>query len=443
MWRVLLLLLICSITRCSLADTCAAGTFCASETLTSSNNCENCPAGSYCPGQTKAFFMPCWGEADEKTDSNNAPKIPCDAGQYSGSKYSACTQCLGGKKLINTNTGVESEACQNCAAGTFSDVSQESCTTCPTGKYSGPIKAFKCLICAEGKKRVNRATGVESVACQNCAAGKFSAASKNDCGDCAIGKYSGSGKASCTACAAGKKCVERETGEESVACLECVKGKFSAVSQNDCAICPAGTYADNTGLATCKVCPKGSYNPYIGDDEGKHDAEDDCVKCSPGYHLSGDGTDATKHASEDNCEKCAGGKYSNMGENGLGSDNCISCTNPTYFAPDGSDKCTACIPGYVCFPDGTREACPSRTYSDGDDSECQNCPEGYECKGGTNKIHCPTGKYQNVTSQSKCKNCEPGKYQSISAQESCVDCEAGSFCPERSENMIKCEGKSF
>ncbi|GMH77019.1 hypothetical protein TL16_g07263 [Triparma laevis f. inornata] len=386
----------------------------------------------------------CWGEEDQRTDSNNAPKIPCDAGtfsdvsqescttcptgKYSGSKTASnCLTCAEGKKRVNHATEDESVACQNCAAGKFSAASKNDCGDCAIGKYSGSGTA-SCTACLEGKKLVESATEDESVACQNCAAGKFSAASKNDCGDCAIGKYSGSEKASCTACAAGKKCVERETGEESVACLECVKGKFSAVSQNDCAICPAGTYADNTGLATCKVCPKGSYNPYIGDDEGKHDAEDDCVKCSPGYHLSGDGTDATKHASEDNCEKCAGGKFSNMGENGLGSDNCISCTNLTDFAPDGSDKCTACIPGYVCNLDGTRHVCPSGTYSDGDDSECQNCPKGYECKGGTNKIHCPTGKYQNVTSQSKCKNCEPGKYQSISAQESCVDWE-GLFCP--------------
>ncbi|GMI14345.1 hypothetical protein TrVE_jg11238 [Triparma verrucosa] len=419
----------------------------------------------------------CWGEGDS---GDNAPKIGCSAGTYSQAGKSSCTDCAkgkysassknkctdcpkgrysgvgqpnscetcpAGKKRVKRDTASESEACEECVKGKYSESSKNECTDCPEGRYSG-VGQPNCIACDAGKKGVRSDTASKSEACEDCAEGKYSAESSLEkCTDCPTGRYSGVGQPNCIACDAGKKRVKSDTASLLKACEDCAEGKYSESSSDECTICPAGTYGDNTGLDICTICPKGRYNAD-GDADGgihaaKHDSLESCTQCHPGKYIADDATDKEEHDDAAKCVDCPGQTKSNAGENGFGSDDCVQCPLDgegfSLFAPPGNDRCVSCDAGYICRVD-RKEACQSGRYSDGTHTECQLCPVGSICKGSSKNELCPPGKYQDKPGKTECNDCELGKYNLHFNKTMCDDCEEGFFCPKRSESMIACEG---
>jgi hypothetical protein len=71
----------------------------------------------------------------------------------------ACMDCLQGKY-----SGASSMFCSSCAGGKYSDISSESCTLCDSGAYSG-VGAGACKGCAAGKRLINATIDTEFSAC--------------------------------------------------------------------------------------------------------------------------------------------------------------------------------------------------------------------------------------------------------------------------------------
>lgn len=91
----------------------------------------------------------------------------------------------------------------------------------------------------------------------------------NDCSACASGSYaSETGSASCSPCPAGFECSD-QTSEP----VQCSAGSYSSGNAVSCEVCPVGYYCSNTGSSP-EVCPEGTYSL----DNWAY-----CVSCPPGH----------------------------------------------------------------------------------------------------------------------------------------------------------------
>ena len=169
---------------------------------------------------------------------------PCGVavpGQYQDQRGKhTCKDCPAGKhaKTVSAaalmiNSFVGQVACDACAAGRFSDAGgQPACKACAPGQFqpsSSPKGRFQ----------------TACTACRSCPSGRV----LNGCG----GALSGS----CQACPAGtRKTLRRESA--SWQCKACRPGQHQdSVGADECKACPAGRYQADTGQATCVQCAAG------------------------------------------------------------------------------------------------------------------------------------------------------------------------------------------
>lgn len=104
-------------------------------------------------------------------------------------------------------------------------------------------------------------------------------------------------------------------------CARCPSGKYTG--NKLCNDCDGGTYAPDTGSASCQVCPAGQYSAS---------GSASCSICAPGTYSG------SKSAS---CLACAAGSYS-----GSGSTSCSVCPAVKYSDPGSA--------GILQFNIGTR-----------------------------------------------------------------------------------------
>jgi hypothetical protein len=280
-----------------------------------------------------------------------------------------------------------------------------------------------------------------------CAAGSTGPA--GSCTLCVAGKYKDTtGSAACDDCGAGK--FSAATGQSSSAtCQNCVAGKFSAAtgqsSSATCQNCLAGSYAVMTGSFACTQCPASSTSP------AGSSAVTQCT-CNAGYVKSADVCVAPCNAGYTGpggelCTPCAEGKYKTE----IGSAACQQCNpslayNPQYspnaftgpYSPAASTSISQCF-------------CPANSHFGWGYPNCRYCPANSEtleinaadegkcgCKAGYwgprwKCQPCLAGTYKNYVcsafncepQNTACAKCPDGTYQGADGQSTCISCGVG------------------
>jgi syndecan 4 len=242
---------------------------------------ETCPAGSVASG----------------TDVKSC--APCPAGSFCATSAGAADCTAGTASPILGATA----ACGNCAAGQYSDAGAVQCSSCPVGTANPTAGAATCASCPG-------ATELGTVTCDNsCGLKQFRNPVTGDCESCpgGYGVASVSGVPTCVQCAAGQ-----ESPADSVTCDDCASGSFSANAGTEtCSTCPAGTSGGVgatsctscsegqeavAGSTTCTACASGFYRAGSGSAANAR-----CTKCPSGY-LTNAATGATT------CTKCRAGE---------------------------------------------------------------------------------------------------------------------------------------
>ena len=232
-----------------------------------------------------------------------------------------------------------------------------------------------------------------------CAPGQVADATASTCQDCAAGKYSAASTDAtvprlCTSCPSGTY----QNSPGSANCLKCEPGMLSNPTLTACGPCQAGEFADTKAQA-CQSCERGTYAPSA--------QENACLNCAAGSSTN-NVTAATQ------CTPCQAGKYStnDEGENAGagGCDVCPAGTSSSY----GQFKCTACSPG--------------RYATSEESSMCTDCE---------------AGKFQASMNATSCVPCTPGYLQVAAGQAFCNLCPANEFTDEPGAYFCKnCEVRS-
>jgi hypothetical protein len=238
---------------------------------------------------------------------------------------SVCTACRAGYETKTYNAA----KCSSCAAGQFSSAAS-LCSPCIAGTFAGAAGQAKCHTCPSGRWSK---TGAKQ--CDQCVAGKFSAASAcvncpagkfgtkigaTFCEMCVMGKFqSNTGKQLCHECTVGKTAIAKGAAK----CTDCAAGKWSLLMgrSSDCVHCPAGKYQTATGSTTCALCRSGKYG---NKGQTGNPSEAHCNHCKPGtfQHYTGKTV----------CDLCPANKFTPKAAdraahkgNGHHNDKCISC----------------------------------------------------------------------------------------------------------------------
>ena len=372
-----------------------------------------------------------------------------------GKLYILPTANYNRKKMIvmdlygcSTGFGFNSNTCELCNPGKYSDEIGRSCKDCNSGFSSDSHESIVCKKCAAGKFT----TGTHNINCLNCDAGKYteiegssycipckkgkysiiaSSKSKDNCLNCEDGKISDNGMTSCTFCEIGEWSKYRKK------CIGCSNGKYSIslglISSDECLLCPIGKYSDEIGLSTelnCKICIKGK----IGIVEGAV-SNSSCINCEPGQYkktltkcnICPDGW--VSFEKSDECTICPIGKISDTY-------NCNNCSVGKYNDLTGIySKCKDCNPGMY-----------SSILGATDINFCKKCPIGkYNTEYGlTNEylcISCAKGKYRNSL-QDLCKTCSNGKYSLLEAGE-CKSCIPGKYSTNTFSECFNCPSGKY
>ena len=399
------------------------------------------PSSNY--NRKKMIIMDLYGCSIGFGFNSNTCEI-CKPGKYSDQIGTECRDCNPGF----SSDSYESIVCKKCIAGKFTTGTHNiNCLNCDAGKYAAIEGSSNCISCKKGKYSIISASKT-----------------KDNCLNCEDGKISDNGMTSCTFCEIGEWAKYRKK------CIGCSNGKYSIslglISSDECLLCPIGKYSDEIGLSTelnCKICMNGK----IGIVEGAV-SNSSCINCEAGQYkktlikcnICPDGWISMEKSNECticpigkisdtySCNNCSVGKYNDL--TGLSSKitDCKSCNPGMYSSILGATDinfCIKCPSGkynteyglinkYLCI------SCTKGKYrNDGQDSgqPCKTCSNGKyslfeagECK------NCIPGKYSTYTF-SKCFNCPSGKYNILSGQHtknSCILCPAGKWSERIASN---------
>ena len=302
-------------------------------------------------------------------------------------------------------------ACQNCAAGYFSATTgAAACSPCNPGTYQPDTGKTECVQCAIG---TYSATLASTVACAPCAAGYTAAtAGLTQCSPCGAGTYRSTAMSACVACTAGKYA---SAVSAATSCVDCTAGTFSIARAVTCNSCSQGTYSA-AGAAVCTSCAVGKVQPLTG--------QSSCTNCVAGTYMPNTGQAV--------CLACGDGTMS-----ALGASTCTNCAKGKYstrvaMSPVGPTSCTECAVGYYAENDGQAACneCPvGRFIASTGKSACSLCAAGYYNAQTARTVcdMCAAGSYQDVAGAAVCKQCEAGKAQSAAGQSTCAPCAQGQY----------------
>ena len=213
----------------------------------------NSGATSNCAGPAMTYTWPYAGGGSPSGCYNHCAK-------YQDCRYFQVVTTNGNKYCYNYKGGCVSSgsyykmnfigACDDCAAGTYSNDGAASCTACSNGYFSGS-GASACTICPVGKRTAfpggwvasAYGDGMDLTTCYDCPGGTYQdqeGSTVNDpnwgCKACNGGQYSAAGSASCTNCDAGQYLY--------------LPSGFSYGTADSCKNCAAGTYS-SAGATLC------------------------------------------------------------------------------------------------------------------------------------------------------------------------------------------------
>ena len=195
-----------------------------------------------------------------------------------------------------------------------------------------------------------------------------------------------------------------------------------------CVACAAGAYKFTIGSASCSLCGRGTYSTSIA---AVSDAT--CLDCPP-HSYSGHGSNDINECSCNSgyigphggpCLACPTGTYRDATQV-----ECQNCGAGKYSATEGNSAESGCIP------------CAAGTFSivfgANDSDVCQDCGPGKYAESAGNDdesdcIMCGAGKFSNATgadNSTSCQDCDPGKFsaaQGNDAETACVPCASGKY----------------
>ena len=350
---------------------CAAGKY---NPNLNASECQNCPTGTYLPSTGN----------DAEADCIGCPQPGSDSAQ--GSTAETDCICEAGYRSAN-GYGTSSAPCQPCAAGKYQESpGQAICDNCPAGKYGGDTAASSVTQCSNCPANTNSNAGSsERYACK-CDPG-FSSADgtttqgekENVCTECTPGTYNPDpDQAACTDCAAGKFSTATRATSEST-CNPCANGHNAVnAGSTSCTACGNSEFLDmsltNPKAQPCTSCPArsghlllGSFdifdcNCIVGLKREETTAPDTltCANCPPGNTCDGSTTTTP----------CPDNTYSEIPASGVYPGPCRDCGSHSQgvgTVRDNIDHCQ-CVAGAQNRVSGTpAQAVPG---------ECQQCPTG-------------------------------------------------------------------
>lgn len=207
----------------------------------------NSAATSNCAGPAMTYTWPYAGGGSPSGCYNHCAK-------YQDCRYFQVVTTNGNKYCYNYKGGCVSSgsyykmnfigACDDCAAGTYSNDGAASCTACSNGYFSGS-GASACTICPVGRYLQLYPLN-DRTRCYDCRAGMYQDTEGNHgimaCKGCSAGQYAAAGSASCTNCDAGQYGQYYPYGDSTTG--------FVPYTAASCTNCAAGTYS-SAGATSC------------------------------------------------------------------------------------------------------------------------------------------------------------------------------------------------
>jgi hypothetical protein len=280
--------------------------------------------------------------------------LPCAAGTYSAGSSAECRACEVGYGCPGASGRIP------CPPGTYTGDSAHACAPCEPGyACPGQSNRTRCLVgsapnallqatrCAECA--AGTAAGIAAHSCANCTAGRYAAQPRaSNCTACVPGQYSMVGEAACTVCPSGSRCV-------------------GGAGREPCAV---GTGAGR-GQVVCLACPVGGYGVAgAGGEYGGGPAGAACASCPEGRHH-------------------------------------LRVTILTSRSLDWLRfHLRFAIPMLMCVPWSRYTSSSGVIEAAGG---CRDCPVEHYCPGGTDKLRCVPGNYNEQPKQASCLPCAAGK----------------------------------
>ena len=453
---------------------CRAGTYDATGSLRSQEECLQCGLGNYCIGQGQIV------------------QTPCAEGYYNdlSEEASECHKCLGGYKCTGTGT-VDPVIC---AIGYYSDEGAADCTQCEKGYYcpvtgisaATKLSSYQCLagmLCVDTDYGLTVYPDLESNACPagsycpiaaiapiGCPKGTYNpVAGRGSLADCLPtipGYYTdtvGSTGYSSNTCTAGYFCLSMSSTATQYPCPPgTYSGNVAAASPLECVPCPSGSYCLSatavpadcpqgfycpTGTSKPEACPEGTYSSTTKLFDSRS-----CLACLTGKFCYR----RNQTAATDDCDEgffCIGGSKRPEPTDSITGKACprggycvagttspASCPAGKYMAIEGAIAVTQCIPcpaGSYCL--GTNSPLPSGSCDPGFYCEAgsavsnpvgKQSAQGYYAPSGSEfQLKCPRGKYSNQAGKAQCDECGGG-YKCTNVGMSTRDtCPKGFYCP--------------
>jgi len=413
---------------------CAAGTYSSTSGATTIATCKNCDSGLYSkePGRVRTEDCYKCPAGYSGSEAGATFCLRCPAGWTNAvAKQTVCIVCTPG--LFMNVTGSTTTECTACPRGYHqgsSEYQRSECDECNSGLYQDEIGASACNSgggCPQGKYTDVTGAWYE---CKNCPVG-FTTQRENsnfECASCGPGKYgmistatssssgglvNSSSPPTCQSCPIGwvssSSSSSPSTGR--TACTPCAEDYYQDVEESVlCQECIGGSYASGLGNSKCHQCPAGYYRKqstkyFVG-----------CSRCENGtISVSG----------QEDCTSCKAGLYSNSGENGGKSIQCVSCMSGKYQNQEKQSTCLVCPIGWAQSLEQSIVCgkCDAGFYNSDGNRACVQCPSGYFSNDEeSNCTACAIGRFSKIRSSS-CDDCPVGQVSSSLNSTSCVLCQ--------------------
>ena len=326
--------------------------------------------------------------------------LPCAVGSWkfgSGNATDGCTDCGDHMTTLSMeSTGIESCLCN---AGYYGNY--DACQGCAAGTYTNTIGNTICTDCPVGSSSLTSTNDAES----DCVADVGYEKNDGVYTECEIGFYKNTiENAPCTKCLRGSTTASTAATQNTQ--CECISPNYYGNAGEEC-LCSGGYarwHANDHDHATmrrllshedCNLCEAGKYCPAETDSGGIQLLNSDTVSSCPANSNSPVGS-----SSQTDC-------ICDAGYTGPDGGPCVQCGVGTYKDAAGSQGCTACA---------QHETSPMGSASLG---ACV-CEAGYGYDGST------------------CTDCAPGSYKDVSGDLGCTSCAQHETSPEASVSADAC-----